>query len=254
MSFKDTLLNLVYENSGCEVPDYKDPEIKETDSGDIDTTPAAKADIVKRKDSKIDEGSKIGEDSKIDEDDSGDDSELEPLSKEEFDDIINSLDPDTIALIISILNDNGYIVATKEEILSAEDFEDIGYLVLEVLEEIHEYEATNYEQYGATPVDESYDESSIIIEAAMILEANDLSDLSEMLVDIAHTKQLRRDRKRSAWKRSAVLRARFRKTGEGRRERKKALRYLKKYRRQHKARMKRYSQKYTQVWKGNTKN
>lgn len=239
MSFKDTLLNLV-----CEETKDSDPKIKETDSGDIDTTPttpansAAKADIVKRKDSKIDEG------------DSGDDSELEPLSKEEFDDIINSLDPDTVALIISILNDNGYIVATKEEILSAEDFEDIGYLVLEVLEEIQEYEATNYEQYGADPVDES----SIIMEAAMILEANDLSDLSEQLVDIAHTKQLRRDRKRSAWKRSAVLRARFRKTGEGRRERKKALRYLKKYRRQHKAKAKRYSQKYTQVWKGNTTN
>ncbi|CCH63717.1 hypothetical protein [Campylobacter jejuni] len=242
MSFKDTLLNLVYENSGCEVLDYKDPEIKETDSGDIDTTPTTKADIVKRKDSKIDE------------DDSGDDSELEPLSKEEFDDIINSLDPDTIALIISILNDNGYIVASKEEILSAEDFEDIGYLVLEVLEEISEYEANNYEQYGATPVDESFDDAEVLKEAAMILEANDLSDLSEQLVDIAHTKQLRRDRKRSAWKRSAVLRARFRKTGEGRRERKKALKYLKKYRRQHKARMKRYSQKYTQVWKGNTKN
>lgn len=238
MSFKDTLLNLVCENSDT---DSKDPKIEETDSGDIDTTPTApttKADIVKRKDSKIDEG------------DSGDDSELEPLSKEEFDDIINSLDPDMIALIISILNDNGYIVATKEEILSAEDFEDIGYLVLEVLEEIAEYEATNYEQYGADPVDES----SIIMEAAMILEANDLSDLSEMLVDIAHTKQLRRDRKRSVWKRSAVLRARFRKTGEGRRERKKALRYLRKYRRQHKAKAKRYSQKYTQVWKGNTTN
>ncbi|EBF5809040.1 hypothetical protein FI575_09480 [Campylobacter coli] len=237
MSFKDTLLNLVCENS--------DSEIQETDSGDIDTTPtakAAKADIVKRKDSKIDEI------------DSGDDSELEPLSKEEFDDIINSLDPDTIALIISILNDNGYIVASKEEILSAEDFEDIGYLVLEVLEEIAEYEAANHEQYGADPVDESFDDAEVLKEAAMILEANDLGDLSEMLVDIAHTKQLRRDRKRSAWKRSAVLRARFRKTGEGRRERKKALRYLKKYRRQHKARMKRYSQKYTQVWKGNTAN
>lgn len=246
MSFKDTLLDLVYESSDTENADSK---IEETDSGDIDTTPTApttKADIVKRKDSKIDEDTGDAGDT--------DNSELEPLSKEEFDDIINSLDPDTIALIISILNDNGYIVATKEEILSAEDFEDIGYLVLEVLEEIAEYEAANYEQYGADPVDESYDESSIIMEAAMILEANDLSDLSEMLVDIAHTKQLRRDRKRSAWKRSAVLRARFRKTGEGRRERKKALRYLKKYRRQHKARMKRYSQKYTQVWKGNTTN
>ena len=171
MSFKDTLLNLVCENS--------DSEIQETDSGDIDTTPtakAAKADIVKRKNSKIDE------DSKIDEIDSGDDSELEPLSKEEFDDIINSLDPDTIALIISILNDNGYIVASKEEILSAEDFEDIGYLVLEVLEEIAEYEVANYEQYGADPVDESFD-TEVLKEAAMILEANDLSDLSEMLVD-----------------------------------------------------------------------
>lgn len=249
MSFKDTLLDLVYESSDTENADSK---IEETDSGDIDTTPtapansAAKADIVKRKDSKIDEDANDAGDT--------DNSELEPLSKEEFVDIINSLDPDTVALIISILNDNGYIVATKEEILSAEDFEDIGYLVLEVLEEIAEYEATNYEQYGADPVDESYDASSIIMEAAMILEANDLSDLSEMLVDIAHTKQLRRDRKRSAWKRSAVLRARFRKTGEGRRERKKALRYLKKYRRQHKARMKRYSQKYAQVWKGNTTN
>ncbi|EDO9117656.1 hypothetical protein GKB13_10045 [Campylobacter coli] len=241
MSFKDTLLNLVYEDSSYKEPkDYdsnSDSKIKETDSGDIDITPTAKADIVKRKDS----------DSKIDEDDSGDDSELEPLLKEEFDDIINSLDPDTLALVISILNDNGYVVASKEEILSAEDFEDIGYLVLEVLEEISEYEATNYEQYGSDPVDESFD-------AAIILEANGLSDLSEQLVDIAHTKQLRRDRKRSAWKRSAVLRARFRKTGEGRRERKKALKYLKKYRRQHKARMKRYSQKYTQVWKGNTTN
>lgn len=250
MSFKDTLLNLV-----CENPDTEntDPEIKETDSGDIDTTPTApaatttKADIIKRKDSKIDEDSNG-------EGDSGEGSELEPLSKEEFDDIINSLDPDTIALIISILNDNGYIVASKEEILSAEDFEDIGYLALEILEEIAEYEAANYEQYGADPVDESFDAAEVLKEAAMILEANDLSDLSEMLVDIAHTKQLRRDRKRSAWKRSAVLRARFRKTGEGRRERKKALRYLKKYRRQHKARMKRYSQKYAQVWKGNTTN
>lgn len=251
MSFKDTLLNLVCEGASREDLDRedldaKDPKIKETDSGDIDTTPTAtttKADIVKRKDSKIDEDT----DGEID-------SELEPLSKEEFDDIINSLDPDTIALIVSILNDNGYIIATKEEILSAEDFEDIGYLVLEVLEEIAEYEAANYEQYGADPVDESFDDAEVLKEAAMILEANDLNDLSEMLVDIAHTKQLRRDRKRSAWKRSAVLRARFRKTGEGRRERKKALRYLKKYRRQHKARMKRYSQKYTQVWKGNTKN
>lgn len=246
MSFKDTLLNLVYENSGT---DYKDSKIKETDSGDIDTTPTAatttKADIVRRRYDEIDED---------DSGDSGEGSELEPLSKEEFDDIINSLDPDTIALIISILNDNGYIVASKEEILSAEDFEDIGYLVLEILEEIAEYEAANYEQYGADPVDESFDDVEVLKEAAMILEANDLGDLSEMLVDIAHTKQLRRDRKRSAWKRSAVLRARFRKTGEGRRERKKALRYLKKYRRQHKARMKRYSQKYAQVWKGNTTN
>lgn len=246
MSFKDTLLNLVYENSGT---DSKDSKIKETDSGDIDTTPTAatttKADIVRRRYDEIDED---------DSGDSGEGSELEPLSKEEFDDIINSLDPDTIALIISILNDNGYIVASKEEILSAEDFEDIGYLVLEILEEIAEYEAANYEQYGADPVDESFDDAEVLKEAAMILEANDLGDLSEMLVDIAHTKQLRRDRKRSAWKRSAVLRARFRKTGEGRRERKKALRYLKKYRRQHKARMKRYSQKYAQVWKGNTTN
>lgn len=246
MSFKDTLLNLVYENSDT---DYKDSKIKETDSGDIDTTPTAatttKADIVRRRYDEIDED---------DSGDSGEGSELEPLSKEEFDDIINSLDPDTIALIISILNDNGYIVASKEEILSAEDFEDIGYLVLEILEEIAEYEAANYEQYGADPVDESFDDAEVLKEAAMILEANDLGDLSEMLVDIAHTKQLRRDRKRSAWKRSAVLRARFRKTGEGRRERKKALRYLKKYRRQHKARMKRYSQKYAQVWKGNTTN
>lgn len=252
MSFKDTLLNLVCEGASCKEPDCedldsKDPKIDETDSGDIDTAPTTKADIVRRKDSKVNEDTD-------DEIDSGDNSELEPLSKEEFDDIINSLDPDTVALIISILNDNGYIVATKEEILSAEDFEDIGYLVLEVLEEIAEYEATNYEQYGANPVDESFDDAEVLREAAMILEANDLSDLSEQLVDIAHTKQLRRDRKRSAWKRSAVLRARFRKTGEGRRERKKALKYLKKYRRQHKARLKRYSQKYTQVWKGNTKN
>lgn len=250
MSFKDTLLNLVYEDSSRKEPDSKEPEepkskIKETDSGDIDTTPTTKAAVVKRKDP----------DSKIDEADvDSDDSELEPLSKEEFDDIINSLDPDTIALIISILNDNGYIVASKEEILSAEDFEDIGYLVLEVLEEISEYEATNYEQYGSDPVDESFSDTEVLKEAAIILDANGLSDLSEQLVDIAHTKQLRRDRKRSAWKRSAVLRARFRKTGEGRRERKKALKYLKKYRRQHKARMKRYSQKYSQVWKGNTKN
>lgn len=242
MSFKDTLLNLVYENSNAE---DADSEIKETDSGDIDTTPTAKADLVKRRgvDDKVDD--------KVDEDD---DSELEPLTKEEFIDIIDSLDPDTLALIISILNDNGYIVASKEEILDSEYFEDIGYFVLEVLEEIYEYEANNYEQYGATPVDESCDAAEILRQAAMILEANDFTDLSEQLVDIAHTKQLRRDRKRSVWKRSAVLRARFRKTGEGRRERKKALRYLKKYRRQHKAKAKRYSQKYTQLWKGNTTN
>ena len=242
MSFKDTLLDLVYENSDTE---NTDSEIQETNSDDIDTTPTSKAALVRRRYDEIDEDSDGEIDIEID---------TTPLSREELSDIIDSLDPDTLALIISILNDNGYIVASKEEILDSEYFEDIGYFVLEVLEEIHEYEATNYEQYGATPVDESYDESSIIIEAATILEANDFTDLSEMLVNIAHTKQLRRDRKRSVWKRSAILRARFRKTGEGRRERKKALRYLKKYRRQHKARMKRYSQKYAQVWKGNTTN
>ena len=242
MSFKDTLLDLVYENSDTE---NTDSEIQETDSGDIDTTPTTKAALVKRRYDEIDEDSDAEIDTEID---------TTPLSREELSDIIDSLDPDTLALIISILNDSGYMVAAKEEILDSEYFEDIGYFVLEVLEEIHEYEATNYEQYGATPVDESYDESSIIMEAATILEANDFTDLSEMLVNIAHTKQLRRDRKRSVWKRSAVLRARFRKTGEGRRERKKALRYHKKYRRQHKARMKRYSQKYAQVWKGNTTN
>lgn len=238
MSFKDTLLDLVYADSSF---DDSNPEIQETDSGDIDTTPTAKAALVKRRNVEIDEDS----DTEIDD---------SPLSREELSDIIDSLDPDTLALIISILNDNGYIVASKEEILDSEYFEDIGYFVLEVLEEIREYEATNYEQYGATPVDESCDVTSILIEAATILEANTFTDLSEQLVDIAHTKQLRRDRKRSVWKRSAVLRARFRKTGEGRRERKKALIYLKKYRRQHKARMKRYSQKYTQIWKGNTAN
>lgn len=238
MSFKDTLLDLVYADSSF---DDSNPEIQETDSGDIDTTPTAQAALIKRRNVEIDEDS----DAEIDD---------SPLSREELNDIIDSLDPDTLALIISILNDNGYIVASKEEILDSEYFEDIGYFVLEVLEEIHEYEATNYEQYGATPVDESCDVTSILIEAATILEANAFTDLSEQLVDIAHTKQLRRDRKRSVWKRSAVLRARFRKTGEGRRERKKALRYLKKYRRQHKARMKRYSQKYTQIWKGNTAN
>lgn len=238
MSFKDTLLDLVYMDSSF---DDSNPVIQETDSGDIDTTPTAKAALVKRR------NVEIAEDSDTEIDDS-------PLSREELSDIIDSLDPDVLALIISILNDNGYIVASKEEILDSEYFEDIGYFVLEVLEEIHEYEATNYEQYGATPVDESCDATSILIEAATILEANTFTDLSEQLVDIAHTKQLRRDRKRSVWKRSAVLRARFRKTGEGRRERKKALIYLKKYRRQHKARMKRYSQKYTQIWKGNTAN
>lgn len=238
MSFKDTLLDLVYMDSSF---DDSNPVIQETDSGDIDTTPTAKAALVKRR------NVEIAEDSDAEIDDS-------PLSREELSDIIDSLDPDTLALIISILNDNGYIVASKEEILDSEYFEDIGYFILEVLEEIHEYEATNYEQYGATPVDESCDVTSILIEAATILEENAFTDLSEQLVDIAHTKQLRRDRKRSVWKRSAVLRARFRKTGEGRRERKKALIYLKKYRRQHKARMKRYSQKYTQIWKGNTAN
>lgn len=238
MSFKDTLLDLVYMDSSF---DDSNPAIQETDSGDIDTTPTAKAALVKRR------NVEIAEDSDAEIDDS-------PLSREELSDIIDSLDPDTLALIISILNDNGYIVASKEEILDSEYFEDIGYFILEVLEEIHEYEATNYEQYGATPVDESCDVTSILIEAATILEENAFTDLSEQLVDIAHTKQLRRDRKRSVWKRSAVLRARFRKTGEGRRERKKALIYLKKYRRQHKARMKRYSQKYTQIWKGNTAN
>ena len=238
MSFKDTLLDLVYMDSSF---DDSNPVIQETDSGDIDTTPTAKATLVKRRNVEIDEDS----DAEIDD---------SPLSREELSDIIDSLDPDTLALIISILNDNGYIVASKEEILDSEYFEDIGYFILEVLEEIHEYEATNYEQYGATPVDESCDVTSILIEAATILEENAFTDLSEQLVDIAHTKQLRRDRKRSVWKRSAVLRARFRKTGEGRRERKKALIYLKKYRRQHKARMKRYSQKYTQIWKGNTAN
>lgn len=238
MSFKDTLLDLVYADSSF---DDSNPEIQETDSGDIDTTPTAQAALIKRRNVEIDEDS----DAEIDD---------SPLSREELNDIIDSLDPDTLALIISILNDNGYIVASKEEILDSEYFEDIGYFVLEVLGEIHEYEATNYEQYGATPVDESCDVTSILIEAATILEENAFTDLSEHLVDIAHTKQLRRDRKRSVWKRSAVLRARFRKTGEGRRERKKALIYLKKYRRQHKARMKRYSQKYTQIWKGNTAN
>lgn len=238
MSFKDTLLDLVYMDSSF---DDSNPVIQETDSGDIDTTPTAKAALVKRR------NVEIAEDSDAEIDDS-------PLSREELSDIIDSLDPDTLALIISILNDNGYIVASKEEILDSEYFEDIGYFILEVLEEIHEYEATNYEQYGATPVDESCDVTSILIEAATILEENAFTDLSEQLVDIAHTKQLRHDRKRSVWKRSAVLRARFRKTGEGRRERKKALIYLKKYRRQHKARMKRYSQKYTQIWKGNTAN
>ena len=238
MSFKDTLLDLVYADSSF---DDSNPEIQETDSGDIDTTPTAQAALIKRRNMEIDEDS----DAEI-----GD----SPLSREELSDIIDSLDPDTLALIISILNDNGYIVASKEEILDSEYFEDIGYFVLEVLEEIHEYEAANYEQYGATPVDESCGVTSILIEAATILEENAFTDLSEQLVDIAHTKQLRRDRKRSVWKRSAVLRARFRKTGEGRRARKKALIYLKKYRRQHKARMKRYSQKYTQIWKGNTAN
>lgn len=75
---------------------------------------------------------------------------------------------------------------------------------------------------------------------------------NENIIDVSHTRQLRRNRKRASWKRQAIIRARYRKTGEGKRERKKAIRYLKKYRKRKKTKLKRYADMYKRRWNGKT--
>lgn len=207
--------------------------LKETDSTDIDYTPTSKVqdDTFKRKLLNL-----VQEETNDAEQDNGelediDFETIEPANRDEIKDILNSLDEDEQALIISAINDNYDASGAKnyksvEELIndlnSIDDsnFFEISDIVLSVLGELEAF-YDSYEEYNVE------------------------TDLDEKLINIAHTRNLRRQRAKSAWKRNAVLRARFRKTAEGKRAKRKAKIYLKKYRKAKKTRLKRYSQEYS---------
>lgn len=207
--------------------------LKETDSTDIDYTPTSKVqdDTFKRKLLNL-----VQEETNDAEQDNGelediDFETIEPANRDEIKEILNSLDEDEQALIISAINDNYDASGAKnyksvEELIndlnSIDDsnFFEISDIVLSVLGELEAF-YDSYEEYNVE------------------------TDLDEKLINIAHTRNLRRQRAKSAWKRNAVLRARFRKTAEGKRAKRKAKIYLKKYRKAKKTRLKRYSQEYS---------
>lgn len=225
MSFKDELLK----------------KVLETDSTSLDYTPTDyqdKNDVALNSVNPNIYGISFNLDtSEFEDDDDDDDDEYMDgveVDKTELIDMLNFAPVDLINLILSILNEKyGVLLKTPEELedllltLDSTNFNEYAYLILNIIDDYYNYHE-DFEQYGAEPIEET-------------------------VVDVGHTRQLRRDRKKSTWKRNAVLRARFRKTGEGKRQRKKALKYLKKYRRQNKAKLSRYSKKYSQIWKGDTK-
>lgn len=182
--------------------------------------------------------------------------EIFNISREELIDILeNDCDIDEKHLILDILNQSDIegvgvfdnfdnLIKGIRSVLDAKSVIEIAFIILGTLQEIDDY-YEDYEQYGSDPIDEAF----YLIENIGLEELG----LNETVIDISHTKQLRRNRRKSVWKRQAVLRARYRKTGQGKRERKKALRYLKKYRRQHKSKLKRYAIAYQRRWKGDKK-
>lgn len=228
MNFKHQLLSII--------------NLNESDSTDLDYTPTQKVDDIKKRDLDINEYQDFEDENEPD------------VTKEEFKEILTNIQDDEASLINMILQDNDYPFVDVGEILVNIDtmhdeiFADISDLILSILYEYHEYQP-DFEQYD--DINTSDQLVSEMVDVAETLKESGEEQLAETLVNIAHTRELRRTRRKSSWRREAVLRARFRKTGVGLKAKKKAKKYLKKYRRQHKSRLKRYSQVYAQKWKNN---
>lgn len=163
--------------------------------------------------------------------------DVAPVTKHELHDILSNLDVDEQSLVLSVVNDcceNNFEIF--DELVSfltdcdAEDFTEISDVILNLLGELETFYDTYDEPDIETSVDNAVSENS--------------DEVSEKLINIAHTRDLRRQRAKSLWKRNAVLRARFRKTAQGKREKKAAKLYLKRYRKANKTRLKRYAQEY----------
>lgn len=72
----------------------------------------------------------------------------------------------------------------------------------------------------------------------------DNGKVEELLFNRTHTRNLRKERRKTSWKRDALKRKKFRKTGEGRASARRAALYQKKYRKAHKAKLKKYDKEY----------
>lgn len=160
--------------------------------------------------------------------------DVAPVTKHELHDILSNLDVDEQSLVLSVVNDccenNFEIFDDLVSFLATCDddaFTEISDVILNLLGELETFYDT-------------YDEPDVPDNAV----SEDSDEVSEKLINIAHTRDLRRQRAKSLWKRNAVLRARFRKTAQGKREKKAAKLYLKRYRKANKTRLKRYAQEY----------
>lgn len=161
--------------------------------------------------------------------------DVAPVTKHELHDILSNLDVDEQSLVLSVVNDccenNFEIFDDLVSFLATCDddaFTEISDVILNLLGELETFYDT-------------YDEPDVPNDAV----SEDSEDtVDEKLINIAHTRDLRRQRAKSLWKRNAVLRARFRKTAQGKREKKAAKLYLKRYRKANKTRLKRYAQEY----------
>lgn len=160
--------------------------------------------------------------------------DVAPVTKHELHDILSNLDVDEQSLVLSVVNDccenNFEIFDELVSFLATCDddaFTEISDVILNLLGELETFYDT-------------YDEPDVPDNAV----SEDSDEVSEKLINIAHTRDLRRQRAKSLWKRNAVLRARFRKTAQGKREKKAAKLYLKRYRKANKTRLKRYAQEY----------
>lgn len=172
--------------------------------------------------------------------------DVAPVTKHELHDILSNLDVDEQSLVLSVVNDccenNFEIFDDLVSFLATCDddaFTEISDVILNLLGELE----TFYDTYDEPDVETS--DTEVSEKSAYAENSDDTEDtVDEKLINIAHTRDLRRQRAKSLWKRNAVLRARFRKTAQGKREKKAAKLYLKRYRKANKTRLKRYAQEY----------
>ena len=159
------------------------------------------------------------------------DEEVEPLKREEIEDILRDLSADELEFVKEIIKDNleDFCPDFNTAFASAQDIETLVKIAHECCEE----DLILLGDCVAFAMSELDDFSDFAY-------AGELGEISERLIDPQHIRRLRMQKRKAQWKLGAKKRARFRRTGAGRIMKRKAKLYMKKYRRRKKAKLKRY--------------